>query len=295
MIKKIKISDIIIKFMFLLFSLAFILPIMTVFGISLTTESEIIEKGYHMIPAHIDFTAYRYVFKNPQTIINAYKVTIFYSFFGTFLSVIVMALMAYPLSRKGYKYRKPIMFYVFFTMLFSGGLIPTYILNTQYLQLGNTIWIYIFPSLASAWYIIIIRTFFQGLPPELAESAKIDGCNEWRTFFQIIMPLSKPVLATVSFLVLLGKWNDWQTSLIYIRKSELYSLQYLLQKLMDEAALIKNIMQIAPNIGDSASANVPAESTRFAMCIVATGPMLVIFPFFQKYFSKGLTVGAVKG
>lgn len=292
--KKRKSSNIIIKLFFCLFSLCFIVPIIAVIGISLTEEKILISEGYKIWPQKMTWNAYLYIFKNPKGILNAYKTTIIYSFFGTFLSVLVMSLMAYPLSRRNYTYRKPITFMVFFTMLFSGGLIPSYILNTSYLHLGNTIWIYILPSLASAWHIILIRTFFQGIPSELAESAKIDGCTELRTFFQIMLPLSKPVIATVSFLILLAKWNDWNTSLIYIKDSRLHSLQYLLQKIMDEAEYLKKTMELAPVITlDNDS--IPSESIKFAMCVVASGPMLMVFPFFQKYFSKGLTVGAVKG
>ena len=292
--KKRKSSNIIIKLFFCLFSLCFVVPIIAVIGISLTEEKILISEGYKIWPQKITWEAYAYIFANPKEILNAYKTTIIYSFFGTFLSVLVMSLMAYPLSRRDYTYRKPITFLVFFTMLFSGGLIPSYILNTAYLNLNNTIWIYIFPALASAWHIILIRTFFQGVPLELAESAKIDGCSELRTFFQIMLPLSKPVIATVSFLTLLGKWNDWNTSLIYIKDSSLYSLQYLLQKIMDEAEFLKKTMEFAPSIALE-NDSIPSESIKFAMCVVASGPMLVVFPFFQKYFSKGLTVGAIKG
>ena len=291
--KNITIGNIAIKVFFVLFSLTFILPLLMILSISFTSEDTLIREGYKLIPSEFDMLAYKYIFKNPTQLIDAYKTTIFYSVLGTFLSVLVMALLAYPLSKRTFKYRNGIMMYVYFTMLFSGGLIPTYILNTQYLHLGNTIWIYIFPSLASAWHVILIRSFFQGLPQELSEAAKIDGCSEWRTFFQIIIPLSKPVLATVSLLVLLGKWNDWQTSLIYVRDTSIYSLQYMLQRILNEAEFVKSTMENAPNI--SVKASVPTETVKFAMCIVAAGPMLVVFPFFQKYFSKGLTVGAVKG
>ena len=240
--------------------------------------------------------AYKYVFRSPEQLINSYKVTIFYSIAGTLLSMLVMTLTAYPLSRKNYRYRKPVMFFIFFTMLFSGGLVPSYILITKYLHLGNSIWVYILPYLANAWYIIVIRTFFQGLPSELVESAKIDGGSELLIFFRIILPLSKPVLATVSLLTLLTRWNDWNTALLYIRDTNLFSLQYLLQKILREAQFIKSMAESSPVAGISMdTSNIPSETVRYAMCIVAAGPMLVIFPFFQKYFAKGLTVGAVKG
>ena len=181
-------------------------------------------------------------------------------------------------------------------MLFSGGLIPTYILNTQVLNLGDSIWVYILPTLASGFHIIVFRTFFQTLPASLIESAKIDGAGELRIFFKIILPLSKPVFATVSLLILLIKWNDWNTSLIYIRNKDLFTLQFLLQRILREIEFVKNMSVNMPTgIELSQLNNTPAETMRFAMCVIAAGPMLLAFPFFQKYFVKGLTVGAVKG
>ncbi len=294
--KKITLGNILINVFFVLFSLSFIVPFLLIISISFTDEQTILSGGYSLIPKMFSLEAYKYVFRSPEQLINSYKVTIFYSIAGTLLSMLVMTLTAYPLSRKNYRYRKPVMFFIFFTMLFSGGLVPSYILITKYLHLGNSVWVYILPYLANAWYIIVIRTFFQGLPSELVESAKIDGGSELLIFFRIILPLSKPVLATVSLLTLLTRWNDWNTALLYIRDTNLFSLQYLLQKILREAQFIKSMAESSPVAGISMdTSNIPSETVRYAMCIVAAGPMLVIFPFFQKYFAKGLTVGAVKG
>jgi putative aldouronate transport system permease protein len=292
-IKKLTLGTVFIHTFFILFSACFIIPFIYVISVSLTNEADILNEGYRLIPKNISFVAYQYVFANPKQIIDAYKVTIFTSFVGTIMSVAVMAMIAYPLSRNTFKGKNIVTFFIFFTMLFGGGLIPTYILNTQYLKLGNNIWIYILPTLVNAWSIIIIRTFFQGLPPSLIESAKIDGAREIRIFSQIILPLSKPVLATISLMALIGKWNDWYTSLIYIRDTELYTLQYLLQRILREVDFINTMARDMPNI--PTDSNLPTESMRFAMCIISAGPMLLAFPFFQKYFAKGLTVGAVKG
>ncbi len=285
-----------IHIFFILFCLAFILPFLIVVSISFSNEASLSEYGYRLIPKEFDLTAYKYVFANPTQLINSYKVTIFISLVGTFLGVLIMALVAYPLSRQNFRYKKVITFYIFFTMLFGGGLIPTYILVTQYLGLGNKIGVYIALGLINAFHIIIIRTFFQGLPSSLVESAKIDGASEIRIFFQIIMPLSKPVIATIALFTLLFRWNDWFTSLIYIRNKDLYTLQYLLQRILREAEFVKNIARDMPSgIDIDQISNVPTESMRFAMAIIAAGPMLVVFPFFQKYFTRGLTIGAVKG
>ena len=286
-----------IHLFFIIFSLFFIIPLLYVILISLSNEDAIVQEGYKLIPSKIDFTAYKYVFKNSTNIVDAYKVTTFYSITSTALSLLMMSAAAYPLSRNNFKGKKVISFLIFFTMLFGGGTIPTYILITQYLHLGNTIWVYVFTGLCSAFNIIIIRTFFQGVDAAITESAKIDGANEFYIFFKIILPLSKPVLATVGLLTLLGKWGDWYTSLLYIRNTKLYSLQYLLQKVLREAEFVKQMAAEMP-IGVEASRaadGAPTETMKFALCIIASGPMLVVFPFFQKYFAKGFTVGAVKG
>lgn len=281
---------------FILISFSFIIPMMYVVSVSLSSEQAISQFGYQLFPQEVSLNAYKYIFNNTKQLIDSYKVTSITSIFGSFASVLIMALIAYPLSRQDFYFKKPITFFVFFTMLFGGGLIPNYILNTQYLGLGNNIWIYILPSLANAWYIIIMRTFFQQLPQSLVESAKIDGAKEFKIFFNIILPLSKPVIATILLMTLLTKWNDWYTTLIYIRDSRLYTLQYMLQRILREVEFIKAVTtNLGSKLNISLDKNVPTEPIRFAMVIVAAGPMLIIFPFFQKYFTKGLTIGAVKG
>ncbi len=293
--KKISKGNLLIHIFFIFLCVLFITPMLYVISVSFSSQEAIETFGYRLIPKEFSVEAYRYVFRNPTQLINSYKVTIFNSVVGTALSVLVMAMVAYPLSRSNFRYRKPLTFYIFFTMLFSGGLIPSYILNTQYLGLGNNILIYIIPSLASAYNIIIIRTFFQQLPQELMESAKLDGAGELRIFSQIVIPLSKPVIATIALMTMLVKWNDWYTTLIYIRDSELFTLQYMLQKILREVEFMKAMAQSSMGISIDLSTELPEEPARFAMVIVAAGPMLVIFPFFQKYFTRGLTIGAVKG
>ncbi|WOO37738.1 carbohydrate ABC transporter permease [Anaerocolumna sp. AGMB13020] len=284
-----------VNIFFLIFSLGFIIPFILIISSSITDEQTLITEGYKLIPHKFSLEAYKYVMKSPGQLLNSYKVTIFYSLVATAFSMVVMTLMAYPLSRSSYKYKKPVTFFIIFTMLFSGGLIPTYILMTKYLHLQDNIWVYILPNLANAFHIIVIRSFFQGLPPSLVESAKIDGARELQVFYKIVLPLSKPVIATVSLLNLLARWNDWNTALIYIRSKELFSLQYLLQQILREVQFIKDMAESSPVAGISINlTQLPSETIRFALCIVAAGPMLIIFPFFQKYFAKGLTVGAVK-
>jgi len=285
--------QIIVNILFIIICVLILVPFLLVLSVSFSNEKDIAMFGYSIIPKNFDLSAYRYIFGNSKAIIDAYKVTIEVSIIYTVLSVILMAMLAYPLSKKNLKGKSVLSFYIYFTMLFSGGLVPTYILITQYLHLGDTIWVYIIPSLISPWYVFMMRTFFQGIPGEISESALIDGANEYIIFFKMILPLSKPVLATVALFSFLSKWNDWMTSMLYINKSSLTSLQYLLQRMMQNIKLLQD-----GNIDSSmvmATADIPAETVRMAMAVVVAGPALLIFPFFQKYFVKGLTVGSVKG
>jgi putative aldouronate transport system permease protein len=202
---------------------------------------------------------------------------------------------AYALSRVDFKFRRQITFYLFFTMLFSGGLVPSYILVTRYLHLKDNILSLILPGLVNVFFIFMLRTFFQSLPFSIIESCVMDGAGEFRIFAQIIIPLSKPALATVGLMIMLNYWNEWFSALLYINKNELRPLQYLLQQmLLQVEALTREISE-----GSGATmldpTKVPTETTRMAMAVIATGPMLLVFPFFQKYFVKGLTVGSVKG
>ena len=287
------IKQIALHIVFILLCLLVLYPFLLVVAVSFSNEKELIEYGYQLIPKSIDLSAYKFVFSNPKKIIDAYKVTIIFSFSYMFLSVTLMAGLAYVLSKRGLKGRRFVSLYIYFTTLFSGGLVPTYILNTQYLNLDDTIWIYILPGLIVPWYVFMMRTFFQDIPYEITESATIDGANEYVIFFKMILPLSKPVLAAVALFMFLAKWGDWNTAMLYINKDELISLQYLLQRIMENLKILQeNSMDMGFNINVS---ELPSESARMAMAIVVAGPALVIFPFFQKYFVKGLTVGSVKG
>lgn len=287
------IGQIILNTLFIVMAVAVIIPFIILVSVSLSNETDISYFGYRLIPKQIDLTAYRYVFKHPKTILDAYKVTAIFSFVSMILNTVVTSLFAYPLSRKIFKQRNKLSLFMYFTTMFSGGLVPTYILITQYLHLANTIWVYIIPGMFGVWGAFVMRTFFNGLPDSLIESAYMDGAGEYRILFQIVYPLSTPVLATMAVGTFLGKWNDWNTSMLYIDDSKLYSLQYMLQRIIQNLTLLQNNEEAAMLFSDAAE--VPAETVRMAMAVVVAGPILFVFPFFQKYFTKGMVMGSVKG
>ena len=287
------IGQIILNALFIVMAVAVIIPFIILVSVSLSNETDISYFGYRLIPKQIDLTAYRYVFKHPKTILDAYKVTAIFSFVSMILNTVVTSLFAYPLSRKIFKQRNKLSLFMYFTTMFSGGLVPTYILITQYLHLANTIWVYIIPGMFGVWNAFVMRTFFNGLPESLIESAYMDGAGEYRILFQIVYPLSTPVLATIAVGTFLGKWNDWNTAMLYIDDSKLYSLQYMLQRIIQNLTLLQNNEEAAMLFSDAAE--VPAETVRMAMAVVVAGPILFVFPFFQKYFTKGMVMGSVKG
>jgi len=291
--RKSRISLFFIHLFFMLFCVACIIPLIAVISVSFSSEMDISKYGYSLIPREINLDAYRYILANPFQFLSAYRVSIFVTVVGTIMGLLVMSTMAYVLSRESYRYRNQLAFYLFFTMLFSGGLVPYYILITQYLHLKDTIWVLILPSLVNPWNVILLRTFFQKIPAALIESAKIDGARELRIFFAIVVPLSKPALATVALFTSLAYWNDWWLSLLFITKERLVPLQFMLQRMMSTLEFLTTHAQNIPS-GMSEN-NLPNESARMAMCILAIGPMLFAYPFFQKYFVRGLTVGSVKG
>lgn len=291
-LKKKDVGQIALNIFFVLLCLCYIIPFALIISISFEGNTG---AGFSIIPKEFSLNGYKLIFANPMKVVKAYGVTIFYSVTATAGSLIVMSLFAYTLSKRDYAFRNVFTFLLFFTTLFNGGLVPTYLVNTNILHLNNTIWIYILPCLMNAWHVIVIRTFFQGLPEELFEAARLDGASESRIWFQIALPLSKPTLASVGFLGFISLWNNWMTSHIYIRDPDLYSLQYLLKIILDNEEALKEMARAGINTIAAASQMQNLEAMRFAMAIVAAGPACLIFPFFQKYFAKGMTLGSVKG
>lgn len=289
-----KIYKILINGFFIAFAVCCLIPMITVISISISPEDDIMKYGYQIIPKHIDFLSYEYIFAYPKQILNAYGVTFFVTIGGTILALFINSMAAYALSRKQFEYRNPLAFIVFFTTMFSGGLIPWYILITNYLHLSNTIWVMIIPSLASPWNMFLLRTNFKAIPDSIIESAKIDGANEMYIYYKLILPLSKPALATIGLFFSLGFWNDWWLCLLFIDKSGLFNLQYILYRMMANITYLTSQMPL--NLGFAVdTSQIPNESARMATVILAAGPMLFVFTFFQKYFVQGLTVGSIKG
>ncbi|MDD3402285.1 MAG: carbohydrate ABC transporter permease [Hespellia sp.] len=291
--QKITVSNVVIHIIFILLMLVCILPLLLVLGISFTDETSLLRDGYHLIPKVFSTGAYQYVFTGATSVLRAYAVTIFVTVVGTLCHILFMGMLAYCLTREEVTARNKISLFVYLPVLFNGGLVPTYILMTRFLHLKDTVWVLILVSIASATNVLIMKNFFKSIPQALIESARIDGCSEYRTFFSIVLPLSKPSLASIGLFVAIAYWNDWMTCSLYIETPKLQTLQYLLQSLMN------NIGYLQANAGASQSMetailNLPSEGARMATCILAVGPIIFLYPFLQKYFEKGLTIGAVK-
>ncbi len=281
---------------FIVLAAAFVFPLLLVVIISITDQDAINQFGYQLIPAKLSLDAYRYIFASDMGVGHAYLVTIFATVIGTLFSVTVIALYAYPLSRPGLKYKGFFTFYIFFTMLFSGGLLAWYIVVTKYYHLGNTIFALILPMSMNAWYVIIMRTFFQTtIPISIIESAKMDGAGEIRILFSLVFPLALPAIATIALFQTLAYWNDWWNPMLLITDKKLYNLQFLLQVMMQNIQMMSESTTMSTDVASRFAGDIPEDSVRMALCVLAMGPILIVYPFFQRYFIQGLTIGAVKG
>lgn len=272
----------------LVISFLFLAPLILMLSASFSSEQAISKQGYSLFPQSFTTSAYHYILQDPTQMLTAYGVTITVTVIGTGLGVLIMALLAYPLSRKDFFLRKSLSFYVFFTLLFNGGVVPLYILVTHYLQLKDTLEALILPYLVMPWYVLLLRTYFAALPRELIDAAKTDGAGEWRIFFQIVVPLSRPALATVALFTALVFWNDWYLALLFINSSNLVPLQYLLYQISTDITILQTSSQ-------AFGVQVPALSAQMAIAVLAVGPITLAFLFVQRYFVSGITLGGVKG
>jgi putative aldouronate transport system permease protein len=286
--RRVRRSQLIVHAILLVLSFLFLAPLLVVVSGSLSTDQSIGHYGYSLFPHEISLAAYQFLLSDPSQIGQAYLVTITVTVLGTFCSVLVMALLAYALSRHDFFFRKPLSFYVFFTLLFNGGVVPLYILVTQYLHLRDSLGALILPYVVVPWYVLLLRTYFAALPRDLIEAAKIDGASEWRIFFRIVVPLSTPALATVGLFTALMYWNDWYLALLFINDAHLVPLQYLLYQISNDIRVIQNnplLQGVSP----------PTLSLQMAIAVFAIGPIVFAFLAVQRYFIKGITLGGIKG
>ena len=286
-------SNLPIAIILLIFAMLCVLPFWLVLSGSLTSEAEIMSSGFGLFPKKIDFTAYKILMTNMSRILNGYKISLIVTVVVTTLTVVVVSLAAWPISQNRVKYQNALNFFVLFTILFSGGMVPWFFVCRNMLHLTDTIWALIIPYLANAWYIFLVRNYYRGIPDELVEAAKIDGAGEYRIFGQIIFPLSKPVLATIALFACLAYWNDWWLGIMLVDKVEMQPLQLLLRTITSNIQFLSTAGNA--NAVAVASSSIPSEAIKMATCIITIGPIILVYPFVQKYFVKGIMVGAVKG
>ncbi len=279
-----------------LISLLMIIPLALVIIVSFTSEMSIATNGFSFFPEQWSLDGYKYLAKMGDQVVQSYIITIFYTVTGTVMSLSVMSLYAYVLSQRSFRHHKFMTWILFFTMLFGGGLVPSYILNVRYLHIYDTIWVFLLPSLVSAYNVIILRTFIQTtIPASLFEAARIDGANHFQVFGKIVMPLYKAGLATIGLFNVVGRWNDWFTGVLYIENPKLVPLQTLLQKIQSSIDFLKNNAAVA-GTPDAIQLmrNMPQQNLRMACMVIIIVPILAAYPFFQRYFVSGLTIGSVK-
>lgn len=272
-----------------------LMPVILIVIASFTEETELIRNGYTYLPKGWSLDAYYYMVKQGVTIVRAYGVSFFVTILGTAFSVLLTTMLAYPMSRKSFKYRNVLAFFVFFTMLFNGGIVPSYIMWTRFFHIKDTIWALMIPNyLVTAFNVILVKNYYSNsIPDSLLEAAQIDGATEMTVFRKIMLPLAVPTVATISLFTGLCYWNDWTNGLYYVDNEKLYSIQQLLMKIMNNIQALRTNSNAA--LLGTGSVDLPGTSIRMAMAVVGILPIMLIYPFVQKYLVKGVVVGAVKG
>jgi putative aldouronate transport system permease protein len=273
-----------------LFALLSVIPFIILIVSSFTSEHYIINYGYTLIPKEFSLAAYRMVFAFPKKILSAYGVSIFVTIVGTLISLFISSMAAYVMYRKDVKYRNGLAFFLYFTTLFNCGLAPYYIILTTNYHLKNTLWVLLLVPMFNVMYVLILRNFIKSsIPDSLSESAKIDGAGDFKIFMRLILPLSKPALASIGLFTALNYWNDWWTPMMFVENEAIFPLQYRLYLILSNVNMAANVVQSAITV------SLPQESLKLALTVVATGPIILAYPFVQKYFVKGITLGSVKG
>ena len=276
-------------------SLSCILPLLLLVMSSFATEASLMSNGYSFWPSEFGLDAYRYLWHSRGQILTAYKMTLLTTLCGTTMNLVLTTMLAYPLSRRDLVGRNFFSFLVFFTLLFNGGLIPSYIMWTQTFHIKDTFWALVLPNLLmNGFGVIVMRTYFAtSIPNDIIDAARIDGAGEIRTLLQIVIPLSKPIMSTIALMSGLAYWNDWMNGLYYlVKRTDLYTIQNLLNRLIASADFISNN---AANASLTAGITVPSVGIRMAIAVIALIPILIIYPFLQKGFVKGIVIGGVKG
>lgn len=268
-----------------------LLPFIMLVSGSFTSEHAISNYGYGILPREFSLSAYQLVFKYPGDILRAYGVSIFIAGVGTLAGLLLISMTAYVLGRKDFKYRDKFSFFFYFTTLFNGGLVATYIFIIRYLHLKDSLLALILPLLVNVFYLLIMRSFMTSIPESIIESAKIDGAGDFTIFVKLILPLSKAGLATIGLFIALDYWNDWSNAMLYIVDYKKFPLQYMLYNMLSSTDAISRISSAS----SIPAGELPSQSLKLAMAVVATGPIILLYPFVQKYFVKGITIGSVKG
>jgi putative aldouronate transport system permease protein len=290
--KRIGMGQVVTHVVFVFLAFLCLYPLALVLAVSFTDEQAIAVNGFRLIPQMLSLGAYRYMFYDTTSLLRSYMITIIVTVLGTLVSTLVIALYAYPLSRKDFKQKKLFSFLVFFTMLFSGGLVPWFVV-CKAVGLSNNIWALFVPYLMNAWYVLIMRVFFKtNVPDSIIESARIDGAGEYRIFFQIIIYLAMPGLATICLFNAVGFWNDWWLPLMLVTKPEWYNLQYLMYRVQSNIAYLSSTT--AGGHMAEILAHLPTRTAQMAMCVLTVGPIIIAYPYFQKFFVKGITLGSLK-
>ena len=277
-----------------IFAILCVLPLWIALVASFTDELDLIREGYGVWFRQFDLSAYKIIFGGTNSVMQAYKVTILTTAGGVLLTLFLTSSLSYPLAVPSLKYGNRISLYVYLTMIFNGGLVPTYILTTRFLHMGNSIWVLIIPGALNAFNVFLMKNFFKTIPEALSESAKIDGASEIYIYYKIILPLSKPILATIGLFAAMGYWNEWFRVLLYIDDKDLFTLQFLIMRLQQQTEFLNSSLSAAARAA-LGGAIIPSLGIRLATAMISIGPIIFLYPYIQKYFIKGITIGAVKG
>lgn len=286
----------IIAYAFLgLIALICLVPFIMIVSGSLSSEEAIIKNGFSILPQDFSLEAYKTVFKDPFVVVRAYATTIGLTVIGTVVGLLLQSMTAYVLSRKDFEWRRIFSLFFYFTTLFSGGLVPYYILITQKLNLRDSYLALLLPMIFSVYNLLIMKSYIMGIPDSLIEAAKIDGCGEFRTLFKVVFPLIKPALATVGLFIALAYWNDWYNAMLYIKSPDKYPLQYFLYQQINNIEAYKKLLNTVGASSIASAVTLPTQTLKMALTIVVTGPIVLAYPIVQKYFVQGITIGSVKG